>query len=692
MAVLEKIRVKFGIVITAVIAIALLSFIIDPATLDSAVNSMSSKYDVGNISGKKISYQEFQESINKFTVINELLSGTSSQDEQTQIQIRNAAWQELLDKYMFIKNAQAAGIKVGKDEVSDLFVGDNVSPLIAQNSAFVDETGAFSPEAVKLFVDQIDMDESGRLRIYWNYLQNAVQTQQYYQKYGALFAASNIENALQLKDDLKANNTTADVKYSLSMYPIVQDSTITVSSNEIKQFYNENKKLFKQNASREIEYVVFEVVPSADDEAAAKAEMDAAYAEFSKADNLKNFLLRNSERQLSEFWYKKGELNTISTEINDQIFGGEDLSEIVKSGESFLAARTVETKMLPDSVFVKHILLQGEGAENTADSLVNVIKKGGNFSNLAAVYSADQSAYADGELGSIGWMTQTYMIPGFESVIEAKVNQPFVLNTIYGSHVVLVTEKTKPVEKKQVAILEKSIVPSKETYGDYYAQANTFASLTDGSYEGYKAALDSTKIYSHNVTITEATSTYGTIERSKEVTRWAFDNKVGKASNIITVDNNYFFIATVKKINKEGFAPVEDVAYMIRERLYQDKLQSKMMAEVSEKIKGAESIEAAAEALGLTVDTNEGLSLAATTVDPALTGAAMVAEEGKVYGPVAGGMGVYVVSVSNRQEGAFYTEEDAKSLASQKAQYMSQLIVPVMSESENVVDNRERFF
>ena len=52
MAVLETIRVKFGILITVLIAVALLSFIIDPSTLQSVSSSMSSKYDVGEIDGK----------------------------------------------------------------------------------------------------------------------------------------------------------------------------------------------------------------------------------------------------------------------------------------------------------------------------------------------------------------------------------------------------------------------------------------------------------------------------------------------------------------------------------------------------------------------------------------------------------------------------------------------------------------
>ena len=43
MALLEKIRVKLGVFISVVIALALLSFIIDPGTLQSVSATMSSK-------------------------------------------------------------------------------------------------------------------------------------------------------------------------------------------------------------------------------------------------------------------------------------------------------------------------------------------------------------------------------------------------------------------------------------------------------------------------------------------------------------------------------------------------------------------------------------------------------------------------------------------------------------------------
>lgn len=693
MAVLEKIRVKFGLVISIIIALALLSFIIDPGTLESALNSMSSKYDVGKIAGKNISYNDFQEDVDKYTVINEMLSGSSSQNEQTQRQIRNAAWQGLLDKYMFVKNAKAAGICVGEDEMVSLVSGETLSPVMAQNPVFLDEAGNFSSDMLKAFIDNVNSDQSGQLRTYWNYLQNTIYNQQYYLKYGALFSASDIENALQLKQDVDAGNTTADVDWCLAYYPMTQDSTVTVSSDEIRKYYKDHKKFFKQNASRDIEYVVFEVVPSAEDVAQTSEAMDAAYQEFATTDNMKTFLLKNSERQLSTYWYKDGELNTVNSELNSQIFSGSKLSQIVKSGDSFYAAREMDSKMLPDSVYVKHILLVGSDARHTADSLVNVLsKKGANFSNLASIYSEDKGSAADGELGSIGWMTQTYMIPGMESVIEAQVGKPFVLTTQYGTHVVLVSERTKPVAKKQVAILEKTSIASKETFNKYYAEANTFATLTNGSYEGYNKAVDSTKVYSHSLNVTEATSSYGAVDQAKEVTRWIFDNKAGKASNIITVNNNFFFVAAVKDIHKEGYAPVKEVAPMIRERLYSEKIQAKKLSDVASKIQGLTSIDAVADALGVTVDRNEGLSLSSRSVDPAVLGAAAVAKDGAVFGPVPGSMGVYVLSVDNRQTGSFYTEEDAKNLNAQKSQYLSQMIISVMSEYDNVKDNRERFF
>ena len=394
MAVLEKIRVKLGVFITVVIALALLSFIIDPSTLQSVSSTMSSKYDVGEINGKSVSYNEFQKDVEYYTSINEMMTGSSVSTEQQQIAIRNQAWQELINKFLFLKNAKAAGITVSDAEMLALTTGDMISPMISQNPAFMDASGNFSKDQFVQFVQQTGNDQSGSLKAYWDYLQNTIYTQQYYAKYGALFTQSDYTNPLMLSREVEENNNTTDVEFVMVPFGFQTDSTITISDAEIKAYYDSHRKFYKQPASRDIEYVVVEVKPSDEDIAAANKLVTDVYDEFATTDNMKNFLLKNSDRQLSTYYYKRGELNTVSSDINDFVFNdGKGASKVFTKGNTFYVARVMDTKMIPDSVYVRHILLQGE-QESLSDSLVNVIKSGKeSFANVAAVWKAYCRSY-----------------------------------------------------------------------------------------------------------------------------------------------------------------------------------------------------------------------------------------------------------------------------------------------------------
>ena len=697
MALLEKIRVKLGVFISVVIALALLSFIIDPGTLQSVSASMSSKYDVGEIDGKSVSYNEFQKEVEDFTTINEMLTGSAVHSEQQQEMIRNAVWQSMLDRYMFYRNAKAAGINVGNAELLNLTTGDMVSPIIAQ--VFRDESGNFSLDALKQFTQSVESDPSGNMLNLWNYLQTSVYTQQLYAKYGALFTQSNYTNPLMLSRKIDENNNTTDVEFVMVPFGYAQDSTITVSDSEIRAYYKAHRHLYEQPASRDIEYVVFEVEPSEEDIKETTSQTDILHNEFINTDNVKNFLLRNSDRQYSEYWYRTGELNTVSSDINDFVFGDEgkegSVSPLYRNGNTFYAAKVMDIRNVPDSVYVRHILLQGED-EALADSLVTVLRKGSDsFSNVAAMYSADQNTNVP-ERGDIGWMTQTYMIPGMESVMTARTGEIFTLDTDYGKHIVEVTETTDPVEKKQVAIFEKAILPSKATYNDFYSKANTLATKAGGKYEDFKAAVEEEGLYAHPVNrMLESASRLGSIDDTKEVTRWAFEAKKGKVSNVITVNNDYFFVVAVKDIHKEGYATVQEMASSIRNIIYNEKVGEKKTAEVAEKIKGLGSMQAIAEALGTTVSTSDNVTFASLTsqgLDPKFIGAASVSEPGTICGPLTGNIGVYVYKVTAHDTGSFFTEDDAKTRDAQMSQYSSQMLMPVMMQDADVKDNRARFY
>jgi peptidyl-prolyl cis-trans isomerase D len=635
---------------------------------------MSSKYDVGQINGKSVSYTDFQSEIEQFSTISEIMTGSSVKNDQQQEQIRNSAWQNLVDKYLFVKNAREAGINVGKEEMLALTSGDMVSPVLAQNYNFVDKNGQYDPNALVEFVNEVDADQTGRLKTYWNYLQNTIHNQQYYAKYGSLFTNGDTQNPLMLQRAIADNNTTTDAEFVMVPYPFVTDSTVVVSGAEIKKFYNDHKKFFKQAASRDAEYVVFEVKPSDEDIAAANEAMSELYEEFATTDNVKTFLTKNSDRAYSDTWYKEGGLSTVSKVVSDFVDGAKagEVSQILADGNNFYGVRILG--VAPKSESITFRALSAQTATAVTDSLVTALR-----------------------LNEPVTMTRANTFAGLESLFDEPVGRPTLLKTLnYGQILVEVVTKSDPVQMKQVAIFEKDALASKETFNRYYAQANKFATIANGSYENYKAAVDTLGVYSHPVNkIMENTASYGAIDNAREVTRWIFDNKPGKVSNIITVNNNYFFVATVKGVHEEGFATLEEVAPNIRTELYGRKLGEKQAAEIAEKIQGLDDMQAIAEALGTTVSTQADITFASMRgqgLDPAFIGAVSAAPEGKVCGPVAGSIGTYVFKVTGRDTGAFYTEDDARNTQLQKSQYMTQMILPVMMDLADVKDNRARFY
>ena len=654
MAILETIRVKFGILISVLIAVALLSFIIDPSTIQS-VSSMSSKYDVGEIDGKSVSYTDFQAEIEKITAISEM-NGNPVQGDEALAMVRQQAWQQFINDYLFIPSAKAAGFNVGEEEMYQLLSGEMLSGILMQMFQ-----GNLNKEVLMEIEAQVDADETGRMKLFWDNLLKAVNTDQFYAKYQSLFAKSSFNNALAVAEQVKGNNNTFDVEFVVVPFGFSQDSTIVVSDKEIKDYYTAHKDQYKQVASRDIEYIVIDIVPSADDITVANNAIAAAYDEFKTAENMKTFLLSKSERQLEKRWYKEGELNTLSSDVEAFVKDARvgDVSPIFQNGNSFYAVKVMETAQVPEQVQVKYTQAGVEGA-------------------------AEALAAAEPQ-----WISQ---MDGFEDLMTTAVGQQITINGMLFE----VVATQDPVAKKRVAILEKTAQPSDATRSACYAKANSVASKAGGKYEGFKKAVEEDGLYAHPYNKTpESTSRLGSVEHTKEVTRWAFDAKVGEVSNIISIDNKYYVVAALKGAHKEGFIPVEEVAARIRPVLYQQKAAEKKTAEVAEKINGLTDLAAVAEALGTTVSSKEGVTFASFTsagLDNKFIGAASVAEVGALNGPLQGNTGVYVYVVTDRSEGAFFTEDDA-ALREQQMSYTSlQMLLPVMMDEAEVKDNTARFY
>ncbi len=696
MAVLEKIRVKLGVLITVLIAVALLSFIIDPSTLEMTLRSFSSKYDVGKIDGKSVGYEEFQQRVDTFKNIYTLTSGSQSVSEEVMEQLYESAWHDLQNEILILPQIKKSGINVGEEELIDLTQGKEISPVIANEPVFLDAEGNFSRTQLLNFIQAISQDQSGNLATYWNFLEKNIIDQQYFTKYNSLLSGSNFLNPVEVRRNVEDNNVTSNVDFVVVPFGFDMDTTITVTNAEVKEYYNNHKEDFKQTASRDIEFVAYEVVPSEKDIEMAKESINKVYGQFVEAENLKIFLAHNSDTPLQNYYYKEGELEANYPELEKFVFQTKKpvALEPFQSDDMFIAARIADTKVMSDSAYVQHILLSANDQER-ADSIIRVLNKGGNFSELAAQFSLDQNPNVVNP-GDIGWMTQAQMIPGMESVLTMAPGKLHKLTTDYGVHIVKVAQRTKPVKKVQLALLTKEIIASEETYQIFYGQANNLASRSEGKIEKFNQIVDEEKlpvVPAYNVV--EGSKQISKYQNVKEVSRWIYEAKEGDVSPIITVDNKYFFVVAVTAVRESGYAPLKSIQSQLVSLITTEKKAEKMTQEVASKIEGLASMEQIAEALNTTVTSRNDVAfgaLSSQSFDPILVGAIAGAKEGAIVGPVQGNVGVYVLKVNGRETGAFYTDDDARLRATQMSNYQLNLLPYVFSDMGEVEDNRARFF
>lgn len=687
MAVLEKIRVKLGILITVLIAVALLSFIIDPQTLTSTAQRFSSDNKVGILDGKSISYSDFYREVDYFTRLTEMM-GQSSNDEETQKTIRNAAWQSLLDKHLFQPLIADAGVVVGDAEMLDLTQGANISPVVANQQMFKDANGAFSREALAGFVQAIPTDATGQYEMYWQSVENSVYTDRLYSKYSSLIDASNVYNKVEQRRMMVDNNVISSVDFVLSPMGFERDSTIKVTTQEVKDYYNARKELFTRPATRNIEYVLYEVVPSEEDIEMQTEAFNALYAEFAVADNPKNFIALNSDRKWDPYYYTEEQLES-EPHFKAIAFGknAPAVSEISSGENRLAAARLSDIKMMADSAKVWYAPFPLENEAEADELLAKALKM----------------KEPSGEFSEMGWITQDVFsytgMEGFEKALEPATGKAYkIKNTTANAYfVVYVAERTKAQKRAQLATFVKNIIPSEETYRDFQMKATDLADRSDGDYDNFAQIVREEQLPVIPVSgLLETTERIGVVDNARSVVHWAFDRKTksGEVSDVISVDNKYYFVVAVTALYKEGMIPLSDIQQDITYTLTAEKQIAKMASTIGEQIEGCTTMEQVAEVLGTTVSHQDGITFGTTLqqLDPKFIGAVTSAQPGIICGPVAGDIGVYVFQVIDRQTGTFYTEGDVQRALARKSAYQTRLLQQVMSETVEIKDNRARFF
>lgn len=702
MAVLEKMRKKMGVFISIVIAIALLAFIVNPDDLQRVMSMFSSRYDVGKVAGKSINQQEFSKRVEYYNNIAKLTGASTGSSEEESERANNEAWNSYVADNVLIPACERAGIKIGEAEIEDMCGGVDISPVLRNERAFVDENGMFSKDQFQNFIQNIDLDETGQLAAYWGYLENNMMQERMFTKYAAMIAKGSVANKLQVRREIAENNNSYDVDFVILPISYERDTTIRVSNEEIKKYYEQIRPALKKVETRDGEVIVLPIEPSEKDVEAAKTEIEKLYEEFQTLPDadMKAFIARNSDTPFNDLFFKSDELKDVSSILAD--FAAEkkagDFLDIQHYDNQFVSAKILEVASRPDSVFLKYIPVADE---KMADSIISVLKGGADFTALAAQYVQAQRG---SEPGTIGWVTEPIVyanLPqGFMQAFAAKAGDLFTVDVNGAPVIAKVDKQTKPVRKVKVAVLSRNATPSQETFSNVYAEAGKVldaAAKNIAKMEDYAFANHLDVVPANG--IIGGLKNIGSYDNMKEVTRWLFDAKEGDISEIISIQNKYYAIAALKKIHPAGYASVEDMSSQLKEYLTVKKTIEKMAQDCKANVGEATDLETVAEKLNTTVSNISDVTFSSLNsgqqLDPMFIGQiAKAGAEGNknIVGPAIGSLGVYYFQIRDSKMGAFYTESDAQNKADNAVYSILNVLPQVMCNDADVVDQRYKFY
>ncbi len=653
MAAIERIRRHSGLLI-AIIGLALLAFVLQDLFQSQGRNR---EYNVAVIDGEKIPYQDF-ETLKDKNMESRRTSNNNLSSAET-YNIYNSTLDQMVKDHIMGKEYEAVGINVSPDELYDQFVGENPHQWVIQS--FSNPDGSFNKEMVEYYLQNLN-DFAPDARVRWLDFERAVKDNRLETKFNELVKASYHVPAALAEKYYQNKNTKASADVIALRYATIPDSTVVVTDKDNKAFYEENKFRFETDERRDIDYVVFEIKPSQEDRQDALKLVQSMREDFVNTDNVVNFVNANSDRRYDSTWMGRKD---VSQQIEKAIFDNGNGKGYVygpyEDNETFNLVRIVDMQSRPDSLKASHILISYAGAANSQDTITkeqaeakaNELlaqlrsnpKNEGLFAELAEANSTDPGSKTKG--GDLDWFIDGAMVAPFnEYVVNNPVGSLGIVETIFGYHIIKVTDKTQAQPKVRLAYLTHEITPSTKTYQNTFAEANKFVTESK-NYDQFNAAVEREGLTKRTMPrMNAATYQITGIDNPRQIVRWAFDDKtkVGDVSSIFDLDD-MFVVAALTNIVPEGYAPMEAI---IDQAKYQ--VINKKKGEMAvEKMKACANDvnrmvnELGAESTAVSDITIDSRVLSNFGVEADIIGTLLGMKEGEEVGPIAGNSSAFIL-------------------------------------------------
>ena len=281
MATLQKIRSK-GPLLLIVIGLALFAFIAGDAW--KVLQPHQGNQNVGEVDGEALSAQDYQKMVDEFSEVIKLTNGINSLTEDQLTNIKDQVWNTYVTNQLIANEAEKLGLTVTDKELQSV-IDEGTNPLLMQTPFRNPQTGAFDKDMLKKFlVEYANLNTSSmpaqyteyyqKIGNFWKFIEKTLKQTILTEKYQNLLFKSLISNPVSAENAFNERTEQSDLLLAGVPYSSINDSTINVTNEEIKQRYNEKKEQFKQLIeTRDIKYVDVHVLPSEADRKAVEKEV-----------------------------------------------------------------------------------------------------------------------------------------------------------------------------------------------------------------------------------------------------------------------------------------------------------------------------------------------------------------------------------------------------------------------------------
>ncbi|UKK49869.1 SurA N-terminal domain-containing protein [Prevotella sp. E13-17] len=710
MAAIGKIR-SWGTFLVVVLGIVLLFFILEYAGEALRTITATNSQTIGKVMGEKVYYQDYQALVDEYQEVLKM-QGYDDLNEDQMNNVRDMVWQNYVTSKLIEAEADKLGLMVTDEEVANI-LREGTNPILYQlplsPQFFNQQTRQFDYSIVTTQYEQLKQlaaqdaryqEQYATFDRYWKYVEKQLRQQLLQSKYQSLLAGCVMSNPVAAKAAFENQTQESSILLAALPYNSVNDNEVTVSDADLKAKYNEKKEMFRQDVeTRDIKYIPVHVKASEGDRKQLIDIMKGCVADF-KSDSINaSEIVRRAQSKISYNGLpvtRQALPGDIAAHLDSMSVGQVSQPFETTSDNTFNVVKYISKVQQPDSIEVRSIFLASEAS---ADSVLKALRGGAQFDSIASRYNqpGTKSWFTSANYQSaptIDADTKNYV----EALLSMQRGELKSLKISQGNIVFEVTDRRAIVDKYNVAIVKRDINFSNETYNEAFNKFSQFIS-ENTSIEAMEenAAKNGYNVMSR-ANVTNAVHTIAGICGTHDALKWVFDAKPGAISQLYDRcgDNDYMLVVALDKIHEKGYADFETVKDMLKQEVINDKKFDLL----AKKFEGVKSI-ADARKQNARVDTVRFITFSSpvfvpstTASEPALNGAVVATEKGKISRVVKGKAGAYMFQVIDRKQrdGAKFDEKQMQIQLRQQGMPNVQMLLQDLYEKANVEDNRYLFF